>query len=75
MEEMIAFRWFVAGGGKESPFTEEVLDEIFRVSLGLTREVVKLCDLTLLAAFSKGRTTLSVSDVQGVAKELNLKKK
>jgi general secretion pathway protein A len=75
MEEMIAFRWFVAGGGKETPFTEEVLDEIFRVSLGLPREVVKLCDLALLAAFSKGRTTLTVADVQGVAKELNLTKK
>jgi len=72
MEEMIAFRWFVAGGGKETPFTEEVLDEIFRVSLGLPREVVKLCDLALLSAFSKGKSEVTVGDIQSVAKELNL---
>jgi type II secretory pathway predicted ATPase ExeA len=73
MEEMIAFRWYVAGGGKKTPFTDDVLDELFRVSLGLPREIVKLCDLALLAAFSNKRTNVIVDDIKAVATELNLK--
>src|SRR5712692_1303642 len=33
MQAMIEFRWFVAGGGKDNPFTAEVLDEVFKKSL------------------------------------------
>ncbi len=73
MDEMIAFRWYVAGGGKQTPFTDDVLAELFRVSLGLPREIVKLCDLALLAAFSNKRAVVVVEDINNVAVELNLK--
>lgn len=68
---MIEFRWFVAGGQK-LPFSTAVIDEIFRLSLGLPREIVKLCDLTLLRAAASGRTTVSVDDVLTAAQELQL---
>ncbi len=72
-EEMIAFRWMVAGG-KALPFSSDVFDELFRVTLGLPREIVKLCDLTLLRAFSDSRQTVSVEDVREASKELGLQK-
>ena len=70
-EAMIAFRWFVAGG-KELPFDGAALDEIFRVTLGLPREIVKLCDLALLRAFSSQRRTVTADDITTAAHELHL---
>jgi general secretion pathway protein A len=72
-EALIQFRWQVAGG-KALPFSTEALDEIFRVSLGLPREIVKLCDLALLHAFSTKRTKVQGADVQAAAGELHLEK-
>jgi general secretion pathway protein A len=71
-EELIKFRWYVAGGGTKIPFTKVALDEIFRVSLGLPREVVKLCDLSLLRAYSLQHTTVLPEDVIAAAQELRL---
>src|SRR5688572_17285794 len=45
---LIKFRWFVAGGGATVPFSNEALDEIFKATLGLPREIVKVCDLALI---------------------------
>jgi general secretion pathway protein A len=70
-EEMISFRWFVAGG-KSLPFPAETLDELFRVTLGLPREIVKACDLSLLRAYSANRTTVNPDDVSAVAAQLDL---
>ncbi len=75
MDEMISFRWYVAGGGNKTPFKDDVLAELFRVSLGLPREIVKLCDLALLAAFSNKRNFVEVEDIKNVALELNLQVK
>jgi type II secretory pathway predicted ATPase ExeA len=72
MEEMIAFRWYVAGGGKPLPFSAETFDEIFRVTVGLPREIVKVCDLSLLKTMTKGLLEVSVDDVDAAAKELRL---
>jgi general secretion pathway protein A len=73
MEDMITFRWMVAGG-KVLPFSTHVLDELFRLTLGLPREIVKLCDLALLRTFSSGRQAVHNDDVQEAAKELHLQK-
>lgn len=71
-ESLIEFRWFVAGG-ETLPFASEVIDELFRVTLGLPREIVKVCDLSLLRAFAKGRRRVLADDVQAAAGELHLK--
>jgi general secretion pathway protein A len=72
-EELISFRWYVAGGGTQTPFTRDSLEEIFKVSLGLPREIVKLCDLSLLRAFSQQRTAVLPEDVVAAAQELRLR--
>jgi general secretion pathway protein A len=68
---LIEFRWFVAGG-KTLPFSDETIDEIFRVTLGLPREIVKLCDIALLSTFMKKRETVLLEDIQSAATELNI---
>jgi general secretion pathway protein A len=73
-EEMIKFRWQVAGGNT-LPFTPKALDRIFRRSLGLPREVVKLCDLALLKAYSEETKSVGDKIVEAVAEELLLEKK
>ena len=73
-EELIKFRWFVAGGGTTIPFSGEALDLIFKVTLGLPREIVKVCDLSLLSAFSKQHTMVLPEDVESAANELNILK-
>lgn len=74
-EELIAFRWFVAGGGgKELPFGAQTLDAIFRATLGLPREIVKVCDLALLRAYSQDRRQVLPEDIRIAAEELRLAK-
>ncbi len=70
-ESMIAFRWQVAGGSA-LPFTKEAIDRIFRRSLGLPREVVKICDMALLRAYSEPSETVGAEIIDEVAQELNL---
>ena len=71
MAGMIGFRWQVAGG-KEHPFSAEALEEIFKYSLGLPREICKLCDLALLKAFSEDSRTVSAETIAAAAEELKL---
>lgn len=71
-EELIKFRWYVAGGGNTIPFSPAVLDEIFRITLGLPREIVKLCDLSLISAFSKHHTEVNLEDIITAASELHI---
>lgn len=71
-EELIKFRWYVAGGGNAIPFSTEVLDEIFKTTLGLPREIVKLCDLALISAFSKQHNRVELADITNAAKELQI---
>jgi hypothetical protein len=72
--KVILFRWFVAGGGTDVPFTTEAIDEIFKITLGLPREIVKVCDLALVSAFSKKHEKILPEDVRNSAKELHLLK-
>jgi len=72
-EDMIKFRWMVAGGTR-LPFSAEILDELFKITLGLPREIVKLCDLSLLRAFTYQRQAVQLDDVVDVANELGLQK-
>lgn len=71
MEEMIRFRWQVAGG-KQFPFTDMALDELYRVTLGLPREIVKVCDIALLHTLSAKHHTVEMVDIVEAAEELGL---
>jgi histone H3/H4 len=73
--QLIKFRWFVAGGGATIPFSNEALDEIFKATLGLAREIVKVCDLALIHAYSQQRQTVERNDVVSAAKELKIQQK
>ncbi len=73
-EALIQFRWFVAGGGNTLPFSTEVIDEIFKITLGLPREIVKVCDLSLMSAYSQKSENVRTKDVQSAIIELKLQK-
>jgi general secretion pathway protein A len=74
-EELMKFRWFVAGGGSTLPFSPDATDEIFKTTLGLPREIVKLCDLSLMSAYAKQRSHVELEDVVSAAQELKISRK
>jgi general secretion pathway protein A len=65
-KEMMQFRWTVAGG-KELPFDEEAITEIFRLSGGIARIICKLANETLLRTFVTQRTIVDKDTVIAAA--------
>ena len=51
INEMMDFRWRVASGNEQHPFTQEALEAIYNHSRGMPREACILADNSLLAAF------------------------
>src|SRR5712691_7039566 len=49
--DMVRFRWSVASGGGEHPFSEGALEALFQHSKGVPREAAILADNALLLAF------------------------
>lgn len=72
MEKMIEFRYQIAGG-KKHPFTLEALDVLFKSSLGLPREVCKLCDMALLRAFANEVKEVDAKIIRETAQQLAIK--
>jgi general secretion pathway protein A len=74
LEEMIRFRWMVAGG-KELPFVggKEAYKMLFAYLKGLPREAIKVCDEVLRELVVTERRLVTVQDVEKIAQELNLK--
>lgn len=68
-QQMIAFRWQMAGG-KDLPFNPEALIEIFRLTSGNPRDICKLCDTALLTAFGDERKLIDQDTVQAAALEV-----
>lgn len=51
-EELIAFRWHAASGGKSShPFNQDALNSIYLLSEGRPRRINRLCHASLLSAY------------------------
>jgi len=65
-QEMLEFRWTVAGG-KKLPFTTDGLEAIYEYSAGVPRTQVILADNCLLAAFLKKQKQIDRSSVAEVA--------
>jgi general secretion pathway protein A len=67
-QEMLKFRWTVAGG-KQFPFTPEAMASIYEHSAGVPRTQVILADNLLLAAFLSKEATIDQDLVTQVAKD------
>jgi type II secretory pathway predicted ATPase ExeA len=75
LEEMIRFRWMVAGG-KAMPFAdgEGAYKALYVRSKGLPRDAVKVCDEVLWMLLVDGKKQATAADVDQIANELNLVK-
>jgi general secretion pathway protein A len=75
LEEMIRFRWMVAGG-KAMPFAEGdgVYKTLFARSKGLPRDAVKVCDEVLRELVASERKQATAKDIEIIAEQLNLTK-
>ncbi len=69
--DMVAWRFRTAGGDKH-PFTPQAVAEIFRRSVGVPREVCRICDMALLAAFNRKQRKVDHPLVTEIALELGL---
>ncbi|MCB0037616.1 MAG: AAA family ATPase [Anaerolineales bacterium] len=56
--EMMQFRWTVAGGG-ELPFDQEAIEEIYRLTSGIARDICKLANETLLRTVIENHQTVT----------------
>lgn len=72
ISEMIAFRWRAAGGGEDHPFKFEAIQEIYKYSNGLPREIIKLCAMSLNRAFLNQSKEVHATMVTAAAKELRM---
>jgi general secretion pathway protein A len=69
MENMIQFRFQVAGGEKH-PFTLDGLDELYKFTLGLPREICKVTDMALLRAMVNDTHAINAEIVRQTAEQL-----
>jgi general secretion pathway protein A len=69
--EMMQFRWTVAGG-KELPFEVTAIDEVFRISQGIPRAIVKLVDEALIKAVVLGQRIVIKDHVVSATAELSI---
>ena len=74
LEEMVRFRWMVAGG-KQLPFVkgDGVYKTLYAYTKGLPRDAVKICDEVLRELQASGRRRATVADVEAIAQQLNLR--
>jgi general secretion pathway protein A len=68
---MLKHRWFVAGG-KELPFTDEAIEQIYLYSQGVPRTQVILADNALLAAYLTGTRTIGADEIRAVVRDRGL---
>lgn len=73
LQDMIAFRWMVAGG-QELPFDDRdgAYKALFTFSKGLPRDAIKVCDEVLRALMVAERRRADSAFVDRIARELNL---
>lgn len=73
LQDMIAFRWMVAGG-HTPPFDEKdgAYKTLFTYSKGLPRDAIKVCDEVLRALMVSGKHHADAALITRIAGELNL---
>jgi general secretion pathway protein A len=70
-KEMLEFRWHVSGG-KDFPFSPEAVDEIFRISKGVPRSIVKLANETLIKTAVDNRQLADRDTVVAASSEIDI---
>jgi general secretion pathway protein A len=68
---MLKHRWMIAGG-KEFPFTDDAVEELFAYSQGIPRTQVIIAENALLAAFLSGDRTISPELIKQVVADRGL---
>lgn len=68
---MLRHRWLVAGG-KDFPFTEAAIDQLYTYSQGIPRTQVILADNALLGAFITGEATIDAPLIDQVVQDRGL---
>jgi general secretion pathway protein A len=68
---MLKHRWLIAGG-KDFPFTDDALDELYAHSQGIPRTQVILADNALLASFVTGEKTITGPVIRQVVEDRGL---
>lgn len=71
LQDMIRFRWMVAGG-QEWPFEDEVFKVLFAFSKGLPRDAIKACDEAMRDLLVKDQKKATAAQVETICRELNL---
>jgi general secretion pathway protein A len=69
IHEMIDFRWRVASGNQQHPFTPEALQSIYVHSEGIPREACTIADNSLLLAFLQKKLLIDADIVETAAKD------
>jgi general secretion pathway protein A len=67
--EMIDFRWRVASGNQQHPFTKDALEAIYTYSKGMPREACIIADNSLLAAYLADKKTVDKQTVDSAYKD------
>lgn len=71
--DLISFRWQTATGAKaEHPFEPDALHAIYQYSGGIPREIIKLCNESLMVAFDRGLNLIDKEMIKEAAKDLRL---
>jgi general secretion pathway protein A len=68
-KQMMQFRWTVAGG-KVFPFDDEAVREIFRITQGVPRSIVKLANEALIKTAANEQKYTTISMIIAAAAEL-----
>ena len=68
-QQMIRFRWTVAGG-KAFPFDDDAIDEMFRITQGVPRSIVKLANEALIRTAVQSRQRVDKDVIAAAAVEL-----
>jgi general secretion pathway protein A len=70
-EEMLKFRWKVAGG-KKFPFNTEAVEEIHRISKGVPRSIVKLANEALIKTAVDNHKVATRDTVAAASQEVSI---
>lgn len=68
---MLKHRWIVAGG-KDFPFTDKALDQLYTYTQGIPRTQVILADNALLGAYLQGNKTIDADLIHEVVRDRGL---
>jgi len=72
VEHYIQHRWQKAGATKPHPFQAEAVVRVAQCSRGIPRLVNVLCDNALMLAYGEGSATIGLSQIDEVARDLDL---